>query len=115
MLLRTLHIYDDMTDISMTTLWFAHVPEEKALFVPLKGVWFDAFENGRKTTEYRRAGPRWNARTCKVGRRVVLSRGYSGKRLRGRIVSYREVPCHKSALDIYPDAPLLAAIGIRLD
>jgi hypothetical protein len=88
---------------------------QKALFIPLTGQWFDAFASGQKTVEYRRAGPRWNARTCVIGRRVVLSHGYSGARLTGVITSYAEVPCVKVALAIYPDAPTLAAIGIRLD
>ena len=88
---------------------------QKALFIPLAGQWFDAFASGKKTIEYRRAGPRWNARTCAVGRRVVLSRGYSGARLTGVIMDYREMPCTKAALAIYPDAPVLAAISIQLD
>jgi hypothetical protein len=87
----------------------------KALFIPLAGHWFDALACGAKSVEYRRAGPRWNARTCAVGRRVVLSRGYSGARLTGVVTHYHEVPCFKAALAIYPDAPVLAAIGIRLD
>jgi hypothetical protein len=89
--------------------------KQKPLFIPLAGHWFDAFAAGRKSIEYRRAGDRWNARTCLIGRSVVLSRGYNGARLSGVITSYREVPCIKAALAIYPDAPRLAAIGIRLD
>jgi len=52
----------------------------KPLFVPLKKQWFLAFERGEKTVEYRR-GKRWNERTCAIGRPVVLSLGYSGRRL----------------------------------
>ena len=48
----------------------------RALFIPLRGVYFDQFERGEKRTEYRQRGPRWNAETCAIGRRVVLSRGY---------------------------------------
>lgn len=61
----------------------------KPLFIPLKGKYFDAFACGTKTTEYRVYGPRWNERTCPVGRDVVLSRGY-GKyhRLTGRITGF---------------------------
>ncbi len=53
----------------------------KPLFIPLKGVYYDAFESGIKDTEYRMHGARWNVKTCPPGRRVVLSRGY-GKRRR---------------------------------
>ncbi len=56
-------------------------PVERPLFIPLKAEYFDAFAKGTKRTEYRRRGPRWNADTCRIGRRVVLSRGY-GKRAR---------------------------------
>jgi hypothetical protein len=48
----------------------------KPIFLPLKGVHYDDFVRGDKTTEYRLYGPRWNERTCPVGRPVVLSRGY---------------------------------------
>jgi len=47
----------------------------KPLFIPLKGEYFDQFQAGTKDTEYRVYGPRWNERTCAVGREVVLSRG----------------------------------------
>lgn len=53
--------------------------KETPLFVPLKTEYYRDFETGIKTTEYRRYGARWNERTCRVGRAVVLSRGY-GKR-----------------------------------
>lgn len=41
------------------------------LFIPLTGEFYDAFANGSKTEELRRYGPRWNERTCPVGRAVV--------------------------------------------
>jgi hypothetical protein len=65
---------------------------EKPLFIPLKGEYYDAFVRGEKTTEYRPYGPRWNERVCRVGRPVVLSRGY-GKRHRrhGTITEFRIV------------------------
>lgn len=53
----------------------------KPLFIPLKREYFEAFNNHTKHTEYRIYGPRWNERTCAVGREVVLSLGY-GKRHR---------------------------------
>jgi hypothetical protein len=51
------------------------------LFIPLKTEFFRAFQAGTKTVEFRQYGPRWNERTCSVGRPVVLSHGY-GKRER---------------------------------
>ena len=53
----------------------------KPLFIPLKTEYFRAFQSGTKAVEYRQYGPRWNERTCAVGRPVVLSHGY-GKRER---------------------------------
>jgi hypothetical protein len=53
----------------------------KPLFIPLKTKYFRAFQNGTKVIEFRPYGPRWNERTCPVGRPVVLSHGY-GKRER---------------------------------
>lgn len=61
----------------------------KALFIPLKAEFFEAFESGAKTVEYRKAGPRWNSETCKVGRKVVLSYGYGiARRLSGTITGF---------------------------
>lgn len=58
----------------------------KPLFIPLNTKYFDAFADGRKTEELRRYGPRWNENTCKVGRDVVLSKGYGKKhRMTGRV------------------------------
>ena len=48
----------------------------KPLFIPLKTKWFNQFKSGEKTVELRRYGKRWNESTCRVGRAVVLSRGY---------------------------------------
>ncbi len=65
------------------------MPAKKPLFIPLKAKFFDAFERGEKDTEYRLRGPRWNAETCRIGRRVVLSRGYGKqRRLTGVIASF---------------------------
>lgn len=61
----------------------------RPLFIPLRGEYFDAFAAGIKREELRRYGPRWNERTCRVGRRVVLSRGYGRHyRLIGEIVRF---------------------------
>lgn len=61
----------------------------KPLFIPLKSEFFEAFENGTKDTEYRPYGPRWNEKTCSIGRDVVLSYGYGKqRRLRGVVVGF---------------------------
>ncbi|MEW6115627.1 MAG: hypothetical protein AB1553_01845 [Nitrospirota bacterium] len=76
----------------------AHLkPATKALFIPLKKEHFDAFERGDKTFEFRQFGKRWNERTCKVGRPVVLSCGYGkARRLSGTIKSFAKSPVWKS-------------------
>lgn len=63
----------------------------KPLFVPLKSEYFEAFVSGSKRDELRRYGPRWNERTCRVGRPVVLSKGY-GKthRIGGHIWKFKK-------------------------
>jgi hypothetical protein len=65
--------------------------DDRPLFVPLKTAYFEAFANGSKTEELRRYGPRWNERTCVVGRPVVLSKGYGkAHRLDGRIGKFKK-------------------------
>lgn len=65
----------------------------KPLFVPLRREYFEAFERGEKTEEYRPYGPRWNERTCFPGRRVVLSLGYGkARRLTGVIRAFTTDP-----------------------
>lgn len=62
------------------------------LFIPLKGLYFDAFASGDKTTEYRLYGKRWNEHTCPPGRPVTLSRGYGKyKRLSGQVRDFLRV------------------------
>jgi len=64
----------------------------KPLFIPLKREHFEAFKNGTKPgmEEFRPDGPRWNARTCPIGRPVVLSLGYGkAHRLTGRVAGFR--------------------------
>lgn len=58
---------------------------ERPLFIPLRREYFQAFARGEKQVEYRLNGKRWNAITCRKGRAVVLSCGYSGPRLHGVI------------------------------
>lgn len=63
----------------------------KPLFIPLSTKYFDAFVSGEKREELRRYGPRWNEGTCKVGRDVVLSKGYGKQsRLNGRIWKFKK-------------------------
>lgn len=65
--------------------------QETALFVPLKAEFFGAFAAGAKQDELRRYGPRWNERTCRVGRAVVLSKGYGrAHRLVGRVERFKK-------------------------
>ena len=91
------------------------------LFIPLRREWFEAFENGHKTFEYRPLGPRWNARTCAIGRRVILSLGYGrSRRLRGTIVSFEQsedVTRTSAWQSIYGSKgyTLAAKIGVQLD
>lgn len=87
----------------------------KPLFVPLKTEWFDQFADGTKTVEYRKYGPGWNERTIFAGRRVTLSKGYSGARIAAVILSFalvkaRDVP---RATELYP--PCTTLIAIKLD
>lgn len=89
---------------------------EKPLFIPLRTEWFRQFEAGTKDTEYRAYGPRWNERTCRVGRPATISHGYSGKRLSRSVTGFKvldhaEAP--EAARTIYPDAAFIAAIELR--
>lgn len=89
---------------------------EKALFIPLKRVWFEAFLRGVKDTEYRAYGPRWNEATCRVGRKARLSLGYSNlKYLDRTVAAFEKLPRDKApeaAREIYPKAPFIAAIKL---
>lgn len=62
----------------------------KPLFVPLKTEYWQQFRDGTKRDELRLYGPRWNERTCQVGREVTLSKGY-GKigRMTGRVRAFK--------------------------
>lgn len=87
----------------------------KPLFIPLKTEWFRAFEDRKKDTEYRAYGPRWNEKTCVVGRSVTVSHGYSGSRLYRTVKSFTILPrskAPKSAREIYPNADRIAAIEL---
>lgn len=89
---------------------------EKALFLAVYGQHFDAFARGDKSVEYRQWGKRWNDATLHPGRPVVVSRGYSGPRLLGHVVSWalvlaRDVP---DVLGIYRASDTLVAITLAL-
>ena len=90
---------------------------DKPLFIPLKAAWFAAFERGDKDTEYRPLGPRWNSRTCRVGRAVTLSYGYGkSRRLSGVVIDFAEIgpDAHPAIRTVYPNGDRFAAIRIAL-
>ncbi len=63
----------------------------KPLFIPLKRCYFEAFERGDKTHEYRRDVPRWSPKNVFPGRPITLSMGYGKKhRLSAEVVSRTE-------------------------
>jgi hypothetical protein len=72
----------------------------KPLFIPLTSRWFEEFYEGKKTTEYRPYGKRWNEQTCPVGRAVTLSKGY-GKhhRLKAVITAFTQSTTATTSLD----------------
>lgn len=80
------------------------------LFIPLKREYFEAFKSGSKTEELRRYGPRWNERTCLVGRPVTLSLGYGkAHRLTGTIERFKKQ--HGSTFGSTYKADILAVFG----
>ena len=84
---------------------------QRALFVPLKAQFFNAFADGSKNEELRRYGARWNERTCTVGRRVVLSKGYGrAHRLTGRIWKFKR----QQRLDVRQHLSRIDSIGVRI-
>lgn len=95
----------------------------KPLFIPLKREYFEAFERGEKHVEYRPFGPRWNRRTCEIGRRVVLSLGYGKRRRLNGVVTNFHVELDPAILpgwvECYGNKPHLrqvaaACIGITV-
>ena len=95
---------------------------EKPLFVPLKKEYYRLFINGSKKFELRKYGARWNEKTCRVGRSVILSEGYGkNNRTSAIIVSFERVaaanlsPMDQLALrDIYGSLDFdLARIGLK--
>lgn len=89
---------------------------QKPLFVPLKTEYYEAFECGDKTIEYRAYGPRWNERTCWVGRPVTISCGYGKKRrLRGEVQMAEKCPPSPAFKTIYGEGKECFGILIKLD
>ena len=62
----------------------------KPLFIPLNTEYFNQFKAGIKPSEMRPYGPRWNEKTCFVGRAVTLSKGYGKhERITGVVTRFR--------------------------
>ena len=87
---------------------------DKPLFIPLKRQWFDAFARGEKHAEWRRYGGQWNERTCRIGRAVTLSLGYTHTRIAGEITSFAVCPATGPAAELYGEETPCAVIGIKL-
>jgi hypothetical protein len=85
----------------------------KPLFIPLMGIYYDAFARGEKSYEYRPYGPRWNERTCFAGRKAILSRGYGKKNRMTRTVGeVRIVPPGADFIKIYGEGKRCLAIQL---
>ena len=92
--------------------------EKKPLFIPLKAEHYIKFEKGEKDTEYRAHGPRWNEKTCYVGRLVTLSYGYGkARRLSGVVVGFSLVDAnhHPAIRTVYHVGDEFAAIKIKIN
>ena len=87
---------------------------ERPLFVPLRCVWFQAFRDGAKDEEWRRYGPRWNETTCRIGRPVMLSLGYTRTCLTGVVTGFRIRVATEAAAIIYGTGTRCAIIRIEL-
>lgn len=88
---------------------------QKPLFIPLRTQWFNAFKSGEKTKEYRAFGPRWNERTCFLGRPTIVSHGYSGDRLYRKVKSIFVMPgvyAPEEAKAVFPKAAIIIEIEL---
>jgi|TARA_R110000824_G_scaffold86938_1_gene214667 hypothetical protein len=92
-------------------------PVVQRLFIPLRSEYYEAFVAGTKTVEYRKYGPRWNEKTCLVGRGVTISNGYGKQNRRtGVIVSFTKEHVDSEAwIACYGEPGTAACIGIKLD
>ena len=92
------------------------VDSSPALFIPLKTEYYEAFCDGSKTVECRKYGKGWNEKTCTIGKKVVISKGY-GKQNRksGVIVGFtKQVMDSEAWIDCYGEPGLAACIEIKL-
>ena len=83
----------------------------RALFVPLRTEYFNQFADGSKSIEYRRHTRQWTAKHCYPGRLVMLSHGYSGRRL-SAVIEHFEVRVMDS--EVYGPQAELSLIHLRL-
>lgn len=65
----------------------ARMRGEKPLFIPLMSEYWYAVRNGEKFDELRLYGARWNEKTCRVGRKATLSKGYGKQHRISAVVS----------------------------
>ncbi len=93
----------------------------KPIFIPLKSEYYQAFLDGSKRIEYRRAGVgQFTLAKCTPGRDVTLSKGYGRRdRIRGTVVNswieHHEHPTGAIA-DCYGHQPIdIIAIEITVD
>lgn len=93
--------------------------DDRPLFIPLAGKWYDQFADGTKRVEYRPYGARWNELTCRTGRRVTLSRGYGKKhRLHGHVTGFSVTDWTRATEEfrqLFPFEVQAACIRIALD
>lgn len=94
-----------------------NMPDEKPLFIPLRTEWYRQFDAGTKDTEYRAYGPRWNEKTCRIGRPATVSHGYGKReRLQKTVVGFKKIRwalAPMAACEIYPNSDFIAAIELR--
>lgn len=105
-----------MRNLPYETYYAWRIPQ-KPLFVPLKKKYFEMFESGEKTVEWRVQSPRWSWRNCCVGRAVVLSCGYSKKRrLAGVITGTWEIShcVQEDFVEVFGKGKTARAFRVRL-
>jgi Lar family restriction alleviation protein len=83
----------------------------KPLWIPLKREYFEAFERGEKSIEYRRYGGRWAEQHVYPGRPAILGLGYSGRRLRAIVTGFETRVMDSQT---YGPQVLLALIHLRV-
>lgn len=83
---------------------------QKNLFIPLKTEFYNAFADGSKRSELRTYGARWNEKTCFIGRKVTLSKGYGKQsRIEGTITKFDKL--HGETFGINLKADILSVYG----